>query len=440
MEETLTTYIINLTERVDRKKAILNEFAQRGEFDVHFFSAHREQRGAWGLWKSIVDIVEKAKSDDLDVVLICEDDHMFTYSYDCKSFCDDVRLAANLGCEIMLGGIGNYNNLVPVNSRLMWVDWFWCTQFMVIFNGAFDKILNAQFDKDKDVADEFLSQLFSNKLVVYPFISRQCETGYSDVTASNNLRGTMTSYFDMTDHRIKSYLRVLKKYGLWNQYDANHVKHYPPNSYLDSAEEPKLHIGCGTFIKDGWLNVDLNPHYGAEFMDASQEFPFPDESFNYVYSEHLLEHLSYLGGKNFLSESFRVLKTGGVLRIALPDLEFLIRLYQNPDHRAHRQYINWSINQYTRWMEDDFVNRTVPACYVLNHYMHAWGHQMVYDKEMLQCMLEGAGFAQCSFKEIGISDYPALKGVEDHGKMIPEWANRLETMVVEAIKIDKNDR
>lgn len=432
--EQLTTYIINLPRRSERKESVLKEFENQEEFDVHVFEAYEEPRGAWGLWESIVAIVKIAKKEDLDAVLICEDDHAFTFAYDSHLFLQDVHTAADLGCQILLGGIGGFGNAIPVKQRLLWVDWFWCTQFMVVFHEAFDTILNTQFDANKDVADEFLSKILSNKLVLYPFVSLQKDTGHSDVTLSNNRKGTISRHFAMARHKMESYQRVFKKYNIFQAQHSPQPYNYPPCHYLTTSNEPKLHIGCGPFIKEGWLNVDINPHKGAEFLDASADFPFPDESFHFVFSEHLLEHLDYFGGKNLITESYRVLKRGGVLRLAIPNLDFLIQLYLHPEKRISKRYIEWSVMHYSSWLHDDFVKQQIPASVIVNHYMHAWGHKMVYDKELLTSMLKRAGFEKISFCEIGESEYPSLTNLEEHGKMIPAWANKLETMVVEAVK------
>ena len=46
-----------------------------------------------------------------------------------------------------------------------------------------------------------------------------------------------------------------------------------------------------------------------------------------VYHSHLLEHFSKCDARKLLKECFRVLKTGGVIRIAVPDLEKIAREY-----------------------------------------------------------------------------------------------------------------
>ena len=94
-------------------------------------------------------------------------------------------------------------------------------------------------------------------------------------------------------------------------------------------QEPKLHVGCGGHVLDGWLNADLRPHSAHVLrMDATRRFPFPDNVFAYVYSEHVIEHLPFDAGAIMLGECFRVLAPGGKMRVATPDLAFLTALHR----------------------------------------------------------------------------------------------------------------
>jgi hypothetical protein len=54
-----------------------------------------------------------------------------------------------------------------------------------------------------------------------------------------------------------------------------------------------MHLGCGNRIKDGWVNIDLNPAADLT-LDLRERLPFPDDSFSIIYSEHFLEHLTIL--------------------------------------------------------------------------------------------------------------------------------------------------
>ena len=61
---------------------------------------------------------------------------------------------------------------MPIAKNRYWVDWFWCTQFIVVYKKLFQKILDYEF-KDTDTADGVISMLSNNLMTLYPFISKQ---------------------------------------------------------------------------------------------------------------------------------------------------------------------------------------------------------------------------------------------------------------------------
>ncbi len=166
----IPTYIINIKERTDRLKHIQKQFANRPEFQVHIMEAKRHNVGAIGLWQSICSIIRHAKTKNEDFILICEDDHIFTKHYDRDRFIHQIMLGAVMGAQMLSGGVGDFSNLVPLSGGICWMDRFWCTQFMVIYQSAYDEILNAPFGL-QDVADDKISNILTSKLLITPFIS-----------------------------------------------------------------------------------------------------------------------------------------------------------------------------------------------------------------------------------------------------------------------------
>lgn len=90
----------------------------------------------------------------------------------------------------------------------------------------------------------------------------------------------------------------------------------------------KLHLGCGPRYIEGFYHIDALefPHinYQGSVKDLSQ---FANDSIELIYAAHLLEHF---GRKEFLTvlrEWYRVLKPGGILRIAVPDFEKVVKMY-----------------------------------------------------------------------------------------------------------------
>ena len=208
------------------------------------------------------------------------------------------------------------------------------------------------------------------------------------------------------------------------------------SNYINEQSERKLHIGCGDNILTGWLNTDLKPHDDVIFLDASENFPLPDASFNFIYSEHLFEHLDESQQLHMLSECYRILKKNGVLRIATPSLSFLFNIYSNPNSEVNKAYINWAMRHsaHLRNVKKLIPNSSYDQNYVINHFFKAWGHQMIHNKESLSEIAEISGFSKVKFYEVGESDSEELQNLEKHATVIPEEMNILETMVVELRK------
>lgn len=89
-----------------------------------------------------------------------------------------------------------------------------------------------------------------------------------------------------------------------------------------------LNLGCGSRFHPSWVNVDIvSTGPGVIAHDLSQGIPFADETCDVVYHSHVLEHLRRSDAERFMRDCFRVLRPGGILRVAVPDLERICRTY-----------------------------------------------------------------------------------------------------------------
>ena len=103
------------------------------------------------------------------------------------------------------------------------------------------------------------------------------------------------------------------------------AEHFAP--VKDSAMRC-LNLGCGNRFISGWTNVDFVSQSSEVLQhDLTKGIPFDSNSFDIVYHSHVLEHFSKHKGSTFISECYRVLVPGGHIRVAVPDLEMLARLY-----------------------------------------------------------------------------------------------------------------
>jgi SAM-dependent methyltransferase len=89
-----------------------------------------------------------------------------------------------------------------------------------------------------------------------------------------------------------------------------------------------VNAGCGRVHHPDWVNLDFAPDSpGILRCDLREGLPFSSTSVDVVYSSHVLEHLDKAAGHHFLKECHRVLRPGGILRVAVPDFEGLVRAY-----------------------------------------------------------------------------------------------------------------
>ena len=137
----------------------------------------------------------------------------------------------------------------------------------------------------------------------------------------------------------------------------------------------KLQLGAFDQGLEGWVNTDITPHLVVakipglvhllrgvrllpehrfrqhregifaklRYLNVTRRFPFRDATFDCVYSSHMLEHLDPRDANHCLKESRRVLKQGGVLRVAVPDLDQVVRAAGTPQSGLaalkHRQQL-----------------------------------------------------------------------------------------------------
>lgn len=198
-------------------------------------------------------------------------------------------------------------------------------------------------------------------------------------------------------------------------------------AYLRKHKIRKLQVGCWPYLRKGWLNTEL---YGSDELiplDLLKKMPLPNESIDFIFSEHVHEHFSLENGQKMLKEFHRVLRKNGKIRIATPNLEFLIKLYQKRKTPLQKKYIKWSAQHFVK---------IGPAheTFVINNFVRAWGHEFVYDFDSLKWCLEAVGFTNVERFVPGESNTSHLKRLESHWKSTLKDFNNLETIVVEATK------
>jgi predicted SAM-dependent methyltransferase len=136
----------------------------------------------------------------------------------------------------------------------------------------------------------------------------------------------------------------------------------------------KLHLGSGEKYIPGFVHVDIadfkHIDYKSNIGDLSM---FGNNTVDLIYCCHAFEYFDRMEAGLVLTEWYRVLKKGGVLRLAVPDFENIVKVYQKYDDLEHRGILG---PLYGHWV-------------VGNKVLY---HKTVYDYDSLKNLLESVGF------------------------------------------------
>lgn len=181
--------------------------------------------------------------------------------------------------------------------------------------------------------------------------------------------------------------------------------------YLNKHAIAKLQIGTGPNRLGGWFNTDISPEKeGVYHLDVSEEFPFADNSFDYVFSEHVIEHFTYDQGIEILRQCYRVMRSGGKIRVVTPHIDKIISLRNNKKTELQSRYIRWHITNFFPGKPED------AEIFVINNAFSGFGHRFLYDYETLSGSLMKAGFSDVIQTPYGISSDGHLNGIDWRAK------------------------
>lgn len=212
----------------------------------------------------------------------------------------------------------------------------------------------------------------------------------------------------------------------------------------------KVNLGCGPVGIKGWINYDsgvlpllskypktrhlictlglLPKNYDVawskiELLDIRNTFPLDESSVDYIYCSQVLEHFERYEALGILSESFRILKPGGVMRISVPDIAKMLTIYQemsiiSPDLAAKE------INRIWWGYEKD---GPAPSIFSKISKMFIRDHQWHYDQRSMKEILREVGFSKIKF--LGFR-----KGVTHELKKLELDIHRKHSLYVEATK------
>ncbi len=188
----------------------------------------------------------------------------------------------------------------------------------------------------------------------------------------------------------------------WIRWKSRSVaKHY------SGAKALLVNLGAGDKGKVGWVNVDSRPFPGINCVyDCRKQLPFPDGSVKGIFCEHFFEHLDYTEEvPYFLAECHRVLQSGGVLRIVVPDIERYLRAYCEAGWEALSKVRPLDSDQ-----RDTYYHCRFDAKMELINLVFRQGgeHKYAYDYENLRLQLIKSDFTRVTKQSFGQSFLPEV--------------------------------
>ncbi|MFF0387355.1 methyltransferase domain-containing protein [Kitasatospora sp. NPDC004615] len=121
-------------------------------------------------------------------------------------------------------------------------------------------------------------------------------------------------------------------------------------------------------------------------LDISRPLPIADHSVDWVYAEHLIEHVPLGTAVHWLAEVRRILRPGGLLRLTTPDLARYIDGYLDGQEQFFRRH--------RRRLRTMRVGPPMPErrAFMLNQIFYHFGHRWIYDEAELRHVLDRAGY------------------------------------------------
>ncbi|GAB6043673.1 class I SAM-dependent methyltransferase [Endothiovibrio diazotrophicus] len=222
-----------------------------------------------------------------------------------------------------------------------------------------------------------------------------------------------------------------------------------------------VNLGCGEKVAAACLNIDYHPLLRLKrgplprwlyapllgdgrrarlaaipdqvvCHDLLRGIPLADGSADAVYHSHLVEHLERWEARRLLVEVHRVLKPGGIQRIAVPDLEGKARRYLQhlilcdgdpAERERHDRFVASLIEQSLRQeaasaRRHGGLRRWAENLLLGGARRRRETHRWMYDRANLGHLLAVTGFVDIAVRrwnESAISDWPAI-GLEIDGR------------------------
>jgi ubiquinone/menaquinone biosynthesis C-methylase UbiE len=182
---------------------------------------------------------------------------------------------------------------------------------------------------------------------------------------------------------------------------------------IQARKTKALNLNLGSFVDvvagEDWVNLDILPlrktiPAAVNFLqaDLSQGLPmYAEGSVDLIRASHLIEHLTLEAAHLLLNECRRVLKPGGLIRIAVPDLEIMIKKYRGYPPGMDHFNIDQPMEFILAPTDGEKFSRLM--------FSGDYAHRAIYDYPMMENFLRQAGFQRVVRSTQGFSHSEAMQ-------------------------------
>lgn len=173
-------------------------------------------------------------------------------------------------------------------------------------------------------------------------------------------------------------------------------KRYPPDLSQRKNGKRLLNLGCGEVRIPGFVNADfyrihkLHATNRPDWMlDITRPLKCQNDYWDGIIMEHVNEHITYVANYYLFKELYRTLKSGGVLRIVVPDLD---------------KYLQFKV----RDNEEKKMNRYGSLPEAISNLTQNHAHISTWNYDLLSTVLAEVGFSHISKQNFGEGIDPDL--------------------------------
>jgi predicted SAM-dependent methyltransferase len=173
---------------------------------------------------------------------------------------------------------------------------------------------------------------------------------------------------------------------------------------VTSAPPPvRVNVGAGTVRLPGWVNTDVL--WRSEmYLDLLRPWPVATESIDRIYGDNVIEHFSLDNVRVVLRHCYQVLRPGGAIRLATPDLERTARAYLEDPRLTAAHLDRHRRHGYPAEHPADMLRVT--------YAYHGHHEGYIFDWASLSAELAAAGFTDVTRHDAGDSDDELFRGLE----------------------------